>query len=414
MANDTNKIKLLVLWDILCKNTDENHAMNSDEIREELAKRGISVMRKVVATDIAALNKYGYEVLSYKKKYYYYYVVSRPLETAEVVMLADVIKASKLTSTQKNIMIEKLSGTLCSHQAENLSKHIISLDKSRKGSSSLIYNVDAIERGIEENKQISFLYFDYDEKHKKVYRKNGDRYMVNPAFMVWNRDNYYMQKHSRHIYDIYQLLGRVELNEEFRALIHRVREDRKYHSLCVSAQNNADIPALLEQVIETECYKKDYEEHTRTMLYTPCNYEEAITGLKKIIDSGMFGKDEEYEKNTVHISVSSASKIASYKEYRIFAMPEHDKYGDYAYKIPNKFISINRSEKAIVFHLPKDYVVRLKNGRTNQTAELTVTEFVAEVAGKDESAYGMKIIRPSQTANGGNTPKKKKTDFNSK
>lgn len=60
MANDTNKIKLLVLWDILCKNTDENHAMNSDEIREELAKRGISVMRKVVATDIAALNKYGY------------------------------------------------------------------------------------------------------------------------------------------------------------------------------------------------------------------------------------------------------------------------------------------------------------------------------------------------------------------
>lgn len=58
MANDTNKIKLLVLWDILCKNTDENHAMNSDEIREELAKRGISVMRKVVATDIAALNKY--------------------------------------------------------------------------------------------------------------------------------------------------------------------------------------------------------------------------------------------------------------------------------------------------------------------------------------------------------------------
>ena len=57
MANDVHKIKLLVLWDILCKNTDENHAMNADEIREELAKRGISVMRKVVATDIAALRR---------------------------------------------------------------------------------------------------------------------------------------------------------------------------------------------------------------------------------------------------------------------------------------------------------------------------------------------------------------------
>lgn len=57
---DNNKIKLLILWDILCKNTDENHAMNADEIREELAKRGISVIRRVVADDIVALNKYGY------------------------------------------------------------------------------------------------------------------------------------------------------------------------------------------------------------------------------------------------------------------------------------------------------------------------------------------------------------------
>ena len=82
MANENNKIKLLLLWDILSKNTDENYAMNADEIREELAKRGISVMRKVIANDIAVLNEYGYEVLSYKKKYYYYYVVSRPLETS--------------------------------------------------------------------------------------------------------------------------------------------------------------------------------------------------------------------------------------------------------------------------------------------------------------------------------------------
>ncbi len=45
MANENNKIKLLLLWDILSKNTDENYAMNADGIREELAKRGISVMR---------------------------------------------------------------------------------------------------------------------------------------------------------------------------------------------------------------------------------------------------------------------------------------------------------------------------------------------------------------------------------
>lgn len=192
MANENNKIKLLVLWDILRKNTDENHAMNADEIRAELEKRGITVIRRVIAHDIATLNEFGYEVLSYKKKYTYYYVVTRLLETAEVVLLADVIQTSKLSSLQKKALVEKLSDTLCAHQAASISKHVISLEKSHKGSCSLIYNVDAIERAIGNNKKISFLYFDYDEKHKKVYRKDKKRYIANPAFMVWSKDNYYL------------------------------------------------------------------------------------------------------------------------------------------------------------------------------------------------------------------------------
>lgn len=189
---DNNKVKLLILWETLCKNTDENHAMNADEIREELAKRGISVIRRVVADDIAALNKYGYEVLSYKKKYYYYYVVNRPLDTAEVVLLADALKSSRLSARQKNALIEKLSGLLCSYQAESVSKHLVSVADEKKSGASIIYNVDAIERAIDENKQISFLYFDYDRTHNKVYRKNGEKYVVNPVVMVWDRNNYYL------------------------------------------------------------------------------------------------------------------------------------------------------------------------------------------------------------------------------
>lgn len=143
------KIKLLVLYDILCRMTDEDHALNSDELVEELAKHEIKVNRRFISSDVELLNKFAYEVLSYKKKYIYYYVVSRPFDTAEIVMLADVVKASKLSTEQKNNLIGKLSGTLGQHQAAVLSKYIISLDKSRRGSSPLIYNVDAIERGIE-------------------------------------------------------------------------------------------------------------------------------------------------------------------------------------------------------------------------------------------------------------------------
>lgn len=60
MANEAHKIKLLVLWDILCKNTDENHALNTDEISELLALRGLNVSRKILVQDIATLCDNGY------------------------------------------------------------------------------------------------------------------------------------------------------------------------------------------------------------------------------------------------------------------------------------------------------------------------------------------------------------------
>ena len=57
------KIKLLVLWDILQKNTDEEHSMTTQDIMTALDECDISVSRKTLYEDIALLNKYGYEVL---------------------------------------------------------------------------------------------------------------------------------------------------------------------------------------------------------------------------------------------------------------------------------------------------------------------------------------------------------------
>ena len=89
--------------------------MNTDEIIENLVKKSINCSRKVLAADIALLNEYGNEVLSFKKKYHYYFVVSHSFDATEIVLLSDVIKASKLTPPQKNSIIEKFSGTFCSY-----------------------------------------------------------------------------------------------------------------------------------------------------------------------------------------------------------------------------------------------------------------------------------------------------------
>lgn len=190
------KIKLLILYDVLCRLTDENNALNTDEIIEELAKRNISVARKVLPLDIALLNKNGYEVFSYKKKYYYYYVANRKFDTAEVKMLTDVVKASKLSNSKKCQLINKIAQTMSSHQAAHLLKNLISFDAPKRSNGSIIYSIDAIDRAISEKKKVSFQYFTLDEKKNKVFRKDGQRYITNPLVMVWNKDNYYLLAYS--------------------------------------------------------------------------------------------------------------------------------------------------------------------------------------------------------------------------
>ena len=193
MAKNTDtSIKLLILYDILCKMTDEDHALSTNEIIDELAKRGIAVSRKVLPSDIALLNKYGYEVCSYTKKARYYYAEHQFFDTAEITMLADVVKASKLTESRKEAIICKLYSTIGVYRHPD-PDNIVFLDaQKRVGNPSIIYNIDAIETAIKQNKQISFLYFHLDENKDKVYHCDKKRYVFNPLSMIWSRDNYYL------------------------------------------------------------------------------------------------------------------------------------------------------------------------------------------------------------------------------
>ena len=193
MAKNTDSsIKLLVLYDILLKSTDEEHALSTNEIIEELKKRGISVSRKVLPSDIDLLNKYGYEICSYVKKARYYYAVHQLFDTAEITMLTDVIKASKLTETRKETIINKLYSTIGIYKNADNTDNIIFLDSKKHGNSSIIYNIDAIETAIKQKKKVSFLYYHLDENKKKVYHKDKKRYVFNPLSLIWSKDNYYL------------------------------------------------------------------------------------------------------------------------------------------------------------------------------------------------------------------------------
>ena len=49
---------------------------------------------------------------------------------------------------------------------------------------------DCRRLAIENNKKVSFEYFDFNSKHERVYRRNGKRYFVNPLATIYDDDNY--------------------------------------------------------------------------------------------------------------------------------------------------------------------------------------------------------------------------------
>ena len=221
------KIKLLVLYDLLCRHTDENHALNTDEIIALLAEKKIAVSRKILLQDIALLNEYGYEVLTYKKKYHYYYVVNRHFDSAEIAFLADAVQASKLSATQKQTLTNKLMTTMGDFQATELATAARFGTMPKRNNRYIIYTVDTLKQAIANNKQVSFKYYSLDYQKNKVYRKDGKRYIVNPLVVVWNKENYYLVCYYDNHDDTvtYRIDRMEEAKEEAIERVHRKELD---------------------------------------------------------------------------------------------------------------------------------------------------------------------------------------------
>lgn len=69
-----------------------------------------------------------------------------------------------------------------------------------------------------------------------------------------------------------------------------------------------DIPQLLGKVIETDYYRKDYEDSTEKLLTKPLSYKEAIKVWAGNAESGVFEFIHE-EKSEVYMLPSECAKM---------------------------------------------------------------------------------------------------------
>lgn len=98
-----------------------------------------------------------------------------------------------------------------------------------------------------------------------------------------------IENHSRHIYDIFQLLPRISFDDDLKSLAAAVRAERANRpTVCLSAVPDIDIPSLLETIVESNAYRNDYENRTTHLLFEPISYDMAIQAFHVILANNIF------------------------------------------------------------------------------------------------------------------------------
>lgn len=187
------KLKLLYIIKLLTENTDENHPASTADIIAYLDANGIHSERKSIYDDIEKLCDFGYDIVQVHSRLGGgYYMASREFELAELKLLVDAVQSSRfITSRKSRSLIKKLELLAGKQDAGKLQRQVYVAGRIKTENESIYYNIDNIHRAIQENRQISFQYLDWNLNKELVPRVGGKR-KVSPWALIWREENYYL------------------------------------------------------------------------------------------------------------------------------------------------------------------------------------------------------------------------------
>ena len=234
------KYKSLLVWDILLKKTDENHALRLVDIQNHLEHYGITAERHSIKRDIddilAILNKemdfdldeleieerdlLGYEV-EYDATQHGYKVNRRPYDFEELRLLAECVRASKFISKSQEEHLLAAIENLCSdYQIEELQNEVYLVGRNKTTNKHIMAAMLKVNQAIRMDKKISFRYqkFTIKDRTQQVDRRGGATYIISPFKLIINDGYYYVlawnaQKGSTITFRLDRMKGVEILNE---------------------------------------------------------------------------------------------------------------------------------------------------------------------------------------------------------
>ena len=203
MAENMQKIKLIKLYELLRKETDEDHHISRVELCRRLNEMGISSNVRTLSEDIKVLTANGFEVMSFlKDKEKFFYIPEHELTIPEIKILIDALQAASFITEKKTAeLVEKVAAMGGSHKAELLKANMVRFNTRKHTNEAILYTVDGIEDAIIRRKKIAFNYFHLNEKAERVYVTTSTgrlkRYYLEPVALIFNEDNYYLMAYNK-------------------------------------------------------------------------------------------------------------------------------------------------------------------------------------------------------------------------
>lgn len=91
-----------------------------------------------------------------------------------------------------------------------------------------------------------------------------------------------LTRNSRHIYDLHRILPLIELNSSLVDLFAKVREYRLINPTCYSVLGDYKLYNLVDDMINEETFKSDFNNVTKLLLYDDTQYDECVESIKLI------------------------------------------------------------------------------------------------------------------------------------
>lgn len=115
-----------------------------------------------------------------------------------------------------------------------------------------------------------------------------DRTFIDKIFAIcdYHEQGTY-DRYSRHVYDIHKIwVNRLVDIDTLKSLLPDIIDVRKNGKNTYSCQDGYELVKKLEEIITSQVYKEDYDTNTKEFLTEEVSYEDAISSLKLILESG--------------------------------------------------------------------------------------------------------------------------------